>query len=62
MLTAFPFLKLTSQEKRKKILAQYDLDLTNIPAGDYTMIALPLRLAGLDGSPARVVLMKERRM
>jgi arylformamidase len=38
------------------------LDLTNIPAGYYTMIALPLRLAGLDGSPARVVLMKERRM
>jgi len=38
------------------------LDLTDIPAGDYTMIALPLRLAGLDGSPARVVLMKERGM
>ena len=32
MLTAFPFLKLTSKQKRKKILAQYDLDLTNIPA------------------------------
>ena len=32
MLTAFPFLKLTSQQKRKKILAQYSLDLTNIPA------------------------------
>jgi arylformamidase len=38
------------------------LDLTDIPAGDYTMIALPLRLAGLDGSPARVVLMKEEGM
>jgi arylformamidase len=38
------------------------LDLTDIPAGDYTMIALPLRLAGLDGSPARVVLMKEKGM
>ena len=32
MLTAFPFLKLISKQKRKKILAQYDLDLTNIPA------------------------------
>lgn len=32
MLTAFPFLKLTSQEKRKRILTQYDLDLTDIPA------------------------------
>jgi len=31
MLTAFPFLKLTSQGKRKKILAQYALDLTDIP-------------------------------
>ena len=32
MLTAFPFLKLTSQGKRKRILTQYNLDLTNIPA------------------------------
>jgi folate-dependent phosphoribosylglycinamide formyltransferase PurN len=32
MLTAYPFLKLASQGKRKKILKQYDLDLTNIPA------------------------------
>jgi arylformamidase len=34
------------------------LDLSEVPEGDYEMIALPLRLAGLDGSPARVVLMK----
>lgn len=34
------------------------LDLSGIPEGDYDMIALPLRLEGLDGSPARVVLMK----
>jgi arylformamidase len=33
------------------------LDLSSVPAGNYTMIALPLRLGGLDGSPARVVLM-----
>ena len=34
------------------------LDLSAVPDGDYDMIALPLRLEGLDGSPARVVLMK----
>jgi folate-dependent phosphoribosylglycinamide formyltransferase PurN len=32
MLTAFPFLKLTSQKRKGKIIAQYNLDLTNIPA------------------------------
>ena len=32
MLTAFPFLKLTSQKRKKKILEKYQLDLTNIPA------------------------------
>src|SRR5215212_6085754 len=32
MLTAFPFLKLTSQKKKKTILEEYQLDLTNIPA------------------------------
>jgi arylformamidase len=35
------------------------LDLSGIPEGDYDLVALPLRLAGLDGSPARVVLMKK---
>jgi len=32
------------------------LDLSRVEERDYEMIALPLRLAGLDGSPARVVL------
>ena len=32
MLTAYPFLKLASLGKRKKILALYSLDLTTIPA------------------------------
>lgn len=32
------------------------LDLSAVPEGEYQMIALPLRLGGLDGSPARVVL------
>ncbi|MDO9033776.1 MAG: cyclase family protein [Methanoregula sp.] len=34
------------------------LDLSAVTEGDYDMIALPLRLEGLDGSPARVVLIK----
>lgn len=38
------------------------LDLSDVPEGDYEMVALPLRLAGLDGSPARVVLMKQEGM
>ncbi|HDR73050.1 MAG TPA: cyclase family protein [Methanoculleus sp.] len=32
------------------------LDLSAVQEGQYCMIALPLRLAGLDGAPARVVL------
>jgi arylformamidase len=32
------------------------LDLSGVPGGDYYMIALPLRLEGLDGAPARVIL------
>jgi len=35
------------------------LDLSSIDEGDYMMVALPLRLAGLDGSPARVILQKD---
>jgi len=38
------------------------LDLSDVPEGDYEMIALPLRLTGLDGSPARVILMKQEGM
>ncbi|MFA5347564.1 MAG: cyclase family protein [Methanoregula sp.] len=34
------------------------LDLSYIEEGDYDMVALPLRLKGLDGSPARVVLIE----
>jgi arylformamidase len=33
------------------------LDLSNVEEGDYTLVALPLRFTGLDGSPARVVLL-----
>lgn len=38
------------------------LDLSDVSEGDYEMIALPLRLTGLDGSPARVILMKHEEM
>jgi arylformamidase len=38
------------------------LDLSDVTEGDYDMIALPLRLAGLDGSPARVVLIKQEEL
>jgi arylformamidase len=33
------------------------LDLSDVEEGDYTLVALPLRFTGLDGSPARVVLL-----
>ena len=32
------------------------LDLSGVPEGVYEMVALPLRLTGLDGAPARVIL------
>jgi arylformamidase len=32
------------------------LDLSGVDEGEYEMIALPLRMTGVDGSPARVVL------
>lgn len=32
------------------------LNLTDVPAGDYELIALPMKLKGADGAPARVVL------
>jgi arylformamidase len=35
------------------------LDLSGVAEGEYLMIALPLRLEGLDGSPARVILLGE---
>jgi len=35
------------------------LDLSGVGEGEYGMAALPLRLAGLDGAPARVVLIQK---
>jgi arylformamidase len=37
------------------------LDLSSVGEGDYNMVALPLRLAGLDGSPARVILFSQEK-
>jgi arylformamidase len=36
------------------------LDLSGVPEGVYEMIALPLRLVGLDGAPARVILKENK--
>jgi arylformamidase len=35
------------------------LDLSAVPPGDYVMLALPLRLEGVEASPARVILVKD---
>jgi arylformamidase len=32
------------------------LDLSRVPAGAYDLYCLPLKLAGSDGAPARVIL------
>ena len=36
------------------------LDLSRVTEGDYTLFALPLRLTGLDGAPARVILLDNK--
>lgn len=45
---------LTLLEKNTVIVE--GLDLSEVPPGEYQLICLPLRLAGLDGAPARAVL------
>lgn len=35
------------------------LDLSNVPAGKYTIICMPLKVVDADGSPSRVFLIKE---
>lgn len=40
------------------IIALEGLVLTDVPDGEYTLFAAPLKLAGADGSPCRAVLMK----
>ncbi len=41
---------------RKGIIIIEGLDLSNIKAGEYELIALPLKIRDGDGSPARVIL------
>jgi arylformamidase len=45
---------------REGVVIVEGLDLSGVEPGVYEMICLPLRLAGADGSPARVVLRKAR--
>lgn len=35
------------------------LDLSSVREGEYTLVALPLKLSGIDGAPARVILLDE---
>ena len=35
------------------------LDLSQVPEGEYYLVALPLKLVGLDGSPVRAVLLSQ---
>ena len=41
---------------RKGIIIIEGLDLSNVKAGNYELIALPLKIKDCDGSPARVIL------
>ncbi len=36
------------------------LDLRNVPPGPYQLVALPLRIQGCDGAPARVILEEQK--
>lgn len=40
----------------RQVVIVEGLDLSRVPAGNYDLLCLPLRLAGLDGAPARAVL------
>jgi arylformamidase len=42
----------------RQVVIVEGLDLTEVPPGLYELICLPLRLAGLDGAPARAVLIR----
>ena len=43
---------------RANIAILENLDLRHVPPGNYDLVALPLRLAGADGSPVRAVLLQ----
>ena len=41
---------------RAGVIILETLDLSHVAAGDYELICLPLRIAGVDGAPARAIL------
>ena len=41
---------------RANVVVVEGLNLNDVPAGDYELLALPLKLRGADGAPARVIL------
>ncbi|MDO8505020.1 MAG: cyclase family protein [bacterium] len=43
---------------KKDIVILERINLKNVTPGKYTLVALPLKLKGLDGSPVRAVLLK----
>jgi arylformamidase len=43
----------------KNVVIVEGLSLGNVSPGEYELICLPLRLAGLDGAPARAVLIQK---
>lgn len=43
----------------KEIIIIEGLDLSQVPAGNYTLICLPVKLKDLDGAPSRAILIKE---
>ena len=42
-----------------KVVVIESLDLSKVDPGGYQLICLPLKLVGVEGSPARVILIKE---
>jgi arylformamidase len=45
----------------REVVIVEGLDLSAVPGGAYQLVCLPLRLAGLDGAPARAVLIAQPR-
>lgn len=41
---------------RREVVILEGLNLSDVPAGDYELLALPIKLKGADGAPTRVVL------
>jgi arylformamidase len=44
---------------RAGVIAVEGLNLSGVPAGEYQLVCLPLKLVGSDGAPARAVLINE---